>query len=95
MAARRPFDFLQEQTVLQLQTLPGIDARLARSLVRAGVTSLDDLGRRDPHDLVAGLDGADGPPQAVALQAVAAAVHACRFPAIARPWWHELDRIHS
>lgn len=44
-------DVLQEQTYRQLQTLPGIDARLASGLVRMGVTSLDDLARRDPHQL--------------------------------------------
>lgn len=72
---RESLDVLHAQTFRQLQSLPGVDARLASGLVRVGVASLDDLAHRDPHVLQADLERGG---HAGALQVLAAAVHAAR-----------------
>ncbi|HJQ93838.1 MAG TPA: DUF4332 domain-containing protein [Candidatus Thermoplasmatota archaeon] len=79
MARRARYDILQQQTLVQLQTLPGIDPAMAADLLRLGVTSVDDLSRRDPRDLydrIGALDGVRPCPRV--LDAYAAAIHAAR-----------------
>jgi hypothetical protein len=80
-------DFLQEQTFLQLQTLPNVGPAMASDLLRLGVTSVDDLSRRDPHELYERLSSMDGVRHGPdVLHTYAAAIHAARTGE-ARPWW--------
>jgi hypothetical protein len=80
-------DFLQEQTFAQLQTLPGISPAAAGDLIRLGIASLDDLSRRNPHELHARLNRLDGGRHGRdVLETFAAAIHAARTGE-ARPWW--------
>jgi predicted flap endonuclease-1-like 5' DNA nuclease len=74
----RHLDVLQAQTFAQLQTLPGIGPTTAGDLIRAGVTSLDDLAHRDPNRLFDAMmaDGRARDPQVLA--ALAGAVHYAR-----------------
>jgi hypothetical protein len=89
--ARAGMDFLQTQTLAQLQTLPGVDAATARDLLRLGVASLDDLSRRDPHELHDRLNLLDGQRHGPdVLATFAAAIHAARTGE-ARPWWEFSD----
>lgn len=81
------YDVLQAQTFRQLQTLPNVGPATAGDLIRLGVSSLDDLSRRDPrvlYDRLAELDGVRH--DACVLDVLAAAVHAART-GLSRPWW--------
>lgn len=80
-------DVLQAQTFRQLQTLPNVGPATAGDLIRLGITSLDDLSRRDPrrlYDQLTGLDGVAHDP--CVLDVFAAAIHAARTGE-AIPWW--------
>lgn len=90
-ARRQRYDILQEQTFVQLQTLPNVGPATAGDLIRLGVASLDDLSRRDPrelYDALARLDGVRHDP--CVLDVFAAAVHAARTGK-AIPWWEFSD----
>lgn len=76
--ARTTLDVLEHQTFVQLQTLPGIGPATAGGLVRVGVTSLDDLSRRDPNRLAAALRAAGHEADGAVLHALARAVHYAR-----------------
>lgn len=87
MARRAPYDVLQEQTFVQLQTLPNVGPATAADFLRLGVTSVDDLSRRDPKELyerISALDGMRHDP--CVLDTYAAAIHAARTGK-AKPWW--------
>lgn len=80
-------DFLRQQTFVQLQTLPNVGPATASDLLRLGVTSVDDLSRRDPHELyerISAMDGVRHDP--CVIDTYAAAIHAARTGE-ARPWW--------
>lgn len=85
---RRPaLDVLQHQTFVQLQTLPNVGPATAGDLIRLGVTSLDDLSRRDPrrlYDQLTALDGVAHDP--CVLDVFAAAIH-CARTGESVPWW--------
>jgi predicted RecB family nuclease len=93
VARRRPaYDILQQQTFVQLQTLPGVGPATAADLIRLGVASLDDLSRRDPRELYEGISALDGVRREPRLlEDCAAAVHAARTGE-ALPWWGFLER---
>lgn len=90
MARARPsgsLDILSRQTWLQLQTLPNIGPAMADDLLRLGVRSVDDLSRRDPHDLYNGLTRLDGVAHdPCVLDTFAAAIH-CARTGESVPWW--------
>ena len=80
-------DVLQRQTFAQLQTLPNVGPATAGDLIRLGVTSLDDLSRRDPrilYDRLTELDGVAHDP--CVLDVFAAGIH-CARTGLSRPWW--------
>lgn len=82
-----PLDVLQGQTFVQLQTLPNVGPATAGDLIRLGVTSLDDLSRRDPrvlYDRLTELDGVAHDP--CVLDVFAAAIH-CARTGESVPWW--------
>ena len=86
--ARRPYDVLQRQTFVQLQSLPNVGPATAGDLIRLGVTSLDDLSRRDPrmlYDALTALDGVAHDP--CVLDVFAAAIH-CARTGESVPWWN-------
>jgi hypothetical protein len=92
MARRPAYDVLERQTFVQLQPLPNVGPATAADLLRLGVSSIDDLGRRDPHELyerISALDGVRHDP--CVLDTYAAAVHAARTGE-AIPWWEFSDR---
>jgi hypothetical protein len=85
------FDVLQQQTFVQLQTLPNVGPATAADLLRLGVASVDDLSRRDPkelYDRISAMDGVRHDP--CVLDTYAAAIHAARTGE-ARPWWEFSD----
>lgn len=85
---RQAMDVLQEQTFRQLQTLPNVGPATAGDLIRLGVTSLDDLSRRDPKALYDGLTRLDGVAHdPCVLDVFAAAIHAARTGETV-PWWN-------
>lgn len=91
MAHRARYDILQEQTFAQLQTLPNVGPATAADLLRLGVTSVDDLSRRDPRELyerIGSLDDVRHDP--CVLDTYAAAIHAARTGE-AVPWWEFSD----
>ena len=86
------YDVLQQQTFVQLQTLPNVGPATAADLLRLGVCSVDDLSRRDPkelYDRISALDGVRHDP--CVLDTYAAAIHAARTGE-AVPWWNFSDR---
>lgn len=90
---RRPggYDVLQQQTFVQLQTLPNVGPATAADLLRLGVGSVDDLSRRDPQELydrISTMDGVRHDP--CVLDTYAAAIHAARTGE-AVPWWEFSD----
>jgi len=89
---RQRYDVLQQQTFVQLQTLPNVGPATAGDLLRLGVTSVDDLSRRDPKQLYDGLTALDGVRHdPCVLDTFAAAIHAARTGE-AVPWWEFSDR---
>jgi hypothetical protein len=83
---------LQQQTFVQLQTLPNVGPATAADLIRLGVASVDDLSRRDPRELydrIGRMDGMAHDP--CVLDTYAAAIHAARTGE-AVPWWDFSDR---
>ena len=87
VARRARYDILQQQTFAQLQTLPNVGPATAADLLRLGVTSVDDLSRRDPKELyerIGAMDGTRHDP--CVLDTYAAAIHAARTGE-AKPWW--------
>ena len=91
MARRARYDVLQQQTFVQLQTLPNVGPATAADLLRLGVSSVDDLSRRDPKELyerISALDGVRHDP--CVLDTYAAAIHAARTGE-AVPWWEFSD----
>ena len=87
MGKRQGYDVLQQQTFVQLQTLPNVGPATAADLLRLGVTSVDDLSRRDPRELydrISALDGVRHDP--CVLDTYAAAIHAARM-GDAIPWF--------
>ena len=85
------FDVLQQQTFVQLQTLPNVGPATAADFLRLGVASIDDLSRRDPQDLydrISAMDGVRHDP--CVLDTYAAAIHAARTGE-AIPWWEFSD----
>jgi hypothetical protein len=87
----KAFDVLQQQTFVQLQTLPNVGPATAADLLRIGIASIDDLGRRDPKDLydrISALDGVRHDP--CVLDTYASAIHAARTGE-AVPWWEFSD----
>src|SRR5687768_1772024 len=90
-AVGKGFDVLRQQTYLQLQTLPNVGPATAADLLRLGVASIDDLGRRDPRELydrISAMDGVRHDP--CVLDTYAAAIHAARTGE-AVPWWEFSD----
>ena len=84
-------DVLQAQTFRQLQTLPNVGPATAGDLIRLGVSSLDDLSRRDPrrlYDRLTELDGVAHDP--CVLDVFAAAIH-CARTGESVPWWQFTD----
>ncbi|MEA3166159.1 MAG: hypothetical protein QOJ26_1028, partial [Thermoplasmata archaeon] len=70
----------------QLQTLPNVGPATAADLLRLGVTSVDDLSRRDPRELYDRIGALDGVPHdPCVLDTYAAAIHAART-GDAVPW---------
>lgn len=91
-APRQRYDVLQQQTFVQLQTLPNVGPATAADLLRLGVTSVDDLSLRDPKDLydrISALDGVRHDP--CVLDTYAAAIHAART-GVSIPWYEFSDR---
>ena len=91
MARRAPYDVLQQQTFVQLQTLPNVGPATAADFLRLGVASIDDLSRRDPRELydrISAMDGFRHDP--CVLDTYAAAIHAARTGE-AVPWWEFSD----
>src|ERR1700738_2533531 len=85
--ARRGYDVLQQQTFVQLQTLPNVGPATAADLIRLGVASVDDLSRRDPRELYDRIGRMDGVPHdPCVLGTFAAAIHAARTGEVV-PWW--------
>lgn len=85
-APAKGFDVLQQQTFVQLQTLPNVGPATARDFLRLGIASVDDLSRRDPkelYDRISALDGVRHDP--CVLDTYAAAIHAARTGE-AIPW---------
>jgi hypothetical protein len=91
VARRASYDILQQQTFVQLQTLPNVGPATAADLLRLGVTSIDDLSRREPQELydrISAMDGVRHDP--CVLDTYAAAIHAART-GDAVPWWEFSD----
>lgn len=90
-AQPRGYDVLQQQTFVQLQTLPNVGPATAADFIRLGVASVDDLSRRDPselYDRISRMDGVRHDP--CVLDTYAAAIHAARTGE-AVPWWQFSD----
>ena len=90
-ARRQRYDILQQQTFVQLQTLPNVGPATAADLLRLGVTSIDDLSRREPKELyerISAMDGVRHDP--CVLDTYAAAIHAART-GDAIPWYEFSD----
>jgi hypothetical protein len=90
-AAGKGYDVLQQQTFVQLQTLPNVGPATAADFLRLGVASVDDLSRRDPRELyerISAMDGQRHDP--CVLDTYAAAIHAARTGE-AVPWWEFSD----
>ena len=88
---RQRYDILQQQTFVQLQTLPNVGPAMAADLLRLGVSSVDDLSRRDPRELYDRISALDGVrPDPCVLDTYAAAIHAARTGE-AKPWWEFPD----
>jgi hypothetical protein len=88
---RQRYDVLQQQTFVQLQTLPNVGPATAADFLRLGIASVDDLSRRDPKELyerISALDGVRHDP--CVLDTYAAAIHAARTGE-AVPWWEFSD----
>lgn len=90
-ARRQRYDILQQQTFVQLQTLPNVGPAMAADFLRLGVSSVDDLSRRDPkelYDRISELDGVRHDP--CVLDTYAAAIQAARTGA-SIPWYEFSD----
>lgn len=85
------YDVLQRQTFVQLQTLPNVGPATAADFLRLGITSVDDLSRRDPRELYDRIGLLDGVPHdPCVLDTYAAAIHAARTGE-AIPWYEFSD----
>jgi hypothetical protein len=77
----------REQAVARLQEIPNVGPRMAATLIKLGITSLEDAAGRDPDEMYHELCAIDAKRHDPCVRDVFAAVVAYADGGPARPWW--------